>query len=114
MNFKAYYDIDKDEIKNCEPYSYEWFHESVHQDQFRTNGMKCAYDFWQSAQEQASPAFLLIAVFVYFVSPTHAPFAFIVAFFPHIAFCSWIIGLELDAIIRGTLRWLKYKRQQRD
>lgn len=108
MNFKAYYDVGQDRIVNANPYTYEWFHERRHQKQFNTiRGLRSFNQTLEVISYGLSAGFLLgmmlqlvpFLLGVLLIGVSNMSYAFV------------NLALELDAILFGTIEWIKHKRK---
>ena len=107
MNFKAYYDVNTDTIKGCNPFSYAWFHETRHQKQFQTiKPLKVFNQQLEVLTYGACSGFLLgwllgltsIGWTLILMGSAVAPYSFL------------NMLLELDAIVFGSWNWYRHHK----
>ena len=107
MNFNAYYDVTKDRIINANPYTYEWFHERRHQQQFKTLRWLRGFN-----QRLEILSYGLSAGFLLGMLTQMIPFILGVLLIglSNLSYAFLNLVLELDAILFGTIAWIKHKR----
>lgn len=105
MSLKAYYDPVTDTIRNATPFTYAWFHERRHQEQYKKNSWLKTFDLWSSIIAYALSGGMLIVclihwrldLYFYFTGLVYTPIVLLGLF------------LEIDAFIFGTISWMKYR-----
>lgn len=106
MSFKAYYDVQTDTIKGCEPYSYSWFHERRHQTQFKAVPFIKSFNLWSEVLTYGINAGLLGSILLGSLPFWFGVYAIGLVSLPYTFFNLFI---EVDALIFGTINWAKYK-----
>jgi len=106
MSFNAFYDPETDKIHNAKPFSYSWFHEKRHQQQFRLVPGLRSINLWLHTLTYPLCSAFAFAMVVRLLPPTESLILMGASALPYSLVNLW---LEVDAVLFGTINWAKHK-----
>ena len=105
MNFKAYYDVANDRIMGCDPFTYSWFHEDRHRQQFTYIPKLKSFNQWLEVLTYGLTSGFMLGGVVGILS---IGWTLILMGLSTVPYSMLNLMLELDALVFGTWNWYRH------